>query len=188
MSTLNELRTEPGVLTAPGEEPRFAASLLVNDDETEIQVIGNDGVESMKVSRIDQDENSGRLVLSTKKVKYSWRPLREADGTWLSRLHVPVPVEAIPGIAAGDVMATEMLSAFSSGDSPYVLGVVYETADGQWVRSGGSFLPIAGDDTTYSDMDRIVIDPDKAKDFLDLYDRNYVSVSDAVTYEAPSAE
>lgn len=85
-------------------------------------------------------------------------------------------------------MATEMLSAFSDSDSPYVLGVVYETADGKWVRSGGQFLPIAGDDTTYDTMDRIIIDPAKSSDFLDLYDRNYVTVSDATGYESAVSE
>lgn len=81
-------------------------------------------------------------------------------------------------------MTTEVLSAFSSGDSPYVLGVVYETAEGSWVRQGGQFLPMASDDTTYADMDRIEIEAGKSKEFLDLYDRNYVTVSDAAGFEA----
>ena len=184
MSNFTPLRSEPGVLTAPGQEPRFAAAILVSENEKELQIIGPDGVETMKVSRIDQDGTSARLVLSTNKSKYNWRPLREADGVWISQLHIPLPVEALPSIATGETVATEVLSAYSSGDSPYVLGVTYETADGSWVRSGGQFLPISGDDTTYADMDRIVIEPAKAKDFLDLYDRNYVTVSDAIGYEA----
>lgn len=85
-------------------------------------------------------------------------------------------------------MTTETLSAYSSGDSPYVLGVVYETPEGLWSRNGGSFLPMANEDDTFADMDRIVIAPEKAKDFLELYDKNYVAVSDAVGYEAPDAE
>ncbi len=188
MSNLTTLRPEPGVITAPGQEPRYAASVLVNDAETEVQVIGPDGVFTIPVSRIDQDGNSARLVLVAKTVKYNWRPLREADGIWLSKLGVPLPVEAIPGIATGDEVSTEVLSAYSSGDSPYVLGVVYETADGRWVRYGGSFLPMSGDDTTYADMDRVIIDPTKAKEFLDLYDKNYVAVSDALGYEDLGAE
>lgn len=189
MTTSTPLRSEPGVITAPGEEPKFAAALLTNEKETEVQLIGADGVETIKVARIDTDPNSDRLVLVTKKAKYNWRPIREADGIWISSLQVPIPIEAIPTIAvSGDTMAKEILSAFSDGDSPYVLGVTYETADGSWVRSGGTFLPVAGDDTTYDTMDRIIIDPMKAKDFLDLYDRNYVTVSDATGYEVPSAE
>lgn len=184
MSNFSPLRAEPGVLTAAGEDPRFAASILVDDSESEIKIVGPDGVETLKIARIEQDGNSARLVLSTKKSKYNWRPLREADGVWISQLHIPLPVEALPSIATGETVATEVLSAYSSGDSPYVLGVTYETADGSWVRSGGQFLPISGDDTTYADMDRIVIEPAKAKDFLDLYDRNYVTVSDAIGYEA----
>ena len=186
MTNFTPLRSEPGVLTSPGEEPRFVAALLVDDSESNLQVIGPDGVETLSVSRIEHDGNSARLVLSTKKSKYNWRPLRDADGVWISQLRIPLPVEAIPSIATGETVATEILSAFSSGDSPYVLGVTYETADGSWVRSGGQFLPMAGDDTTYADMDRIIIEPAKAKDFLDLYDRNYVTVSDATDYEAIS--
>lgn len=185
MSNFSPLRSEPGVITAPGEPPRYVAALLVNDSESEVKVVTPDGVDSIKVARIDPDGNSARLILVTNKVKYSWRPLREADGIWLSALKVPLPVEAIPGIASGEMM-TELLSAFSSGDSPYVLGVVLETADGRWVRSGGQFLPMAGDDTTFADMDRIDIDPARAEEFLDLYDRNYVTVSDASGYEAIS--
>lgn len=185
MANFSPLRSEPGVITAPGEEPKFAAALLVDDSASEVRIIGPEGVESIKVARIDQDGNSARLILVTKKVKYNWRPLREADGIWLSPLGIPLPVEAIPGIATGDTVS-ELLSAFSSGDSPYVLGVVYETSEGQWVRSGGQFLPIAGDDTTYADMDRIIIDPSKAKEFLELYDKNYVTVSDATGFEAIS--
>lgn len=185
MTDYHPLRSEPGVLTAPGEEPKFVAAVLANEKETSIQLILPDGVETVNVARIDQDANSARLVLVTKKAKYNWRPIREADGIWISELAIPLPVEAIPGIAvSGDTVAKEILSAFSEADSPYVLGVTYETADGSWVRSGGQFLPIAGDDTTYSTMDRIVIDASKAKEFLDLYDRNYVTVSDAAGYEA----
>ncbi len=184
MANFIPLRSEPGALTAPGEEPRFAAALLVSENESDIQIIGPDGVETVKVSRIDQDGTSARLVLSTKKSKYNWRPLRDADGIWISKLQIPLPVEVLSSIATGETMATEVLSAFSSGDSPYVLGVTYQTADGSWVRQGGQFLPVATDDTTFADMDRIEIEPTKAKEFLDLYDRNYVTVSDAAGFEA----
>jgi len=185
MANFHAIRSEPGVITAPGEDPKFVAAVLANDNESEVQLIMPDGVESVKVARIDQDANSARLVLVTKKAKFNWRPIREADGIWISKLGIPLPIEAIPGIAvSGDTVAKEILSAFSDQDSPYVLGVTYETADGSWSRSGGQFLPMSGDDTTYSTMDRIVIDPSKAKEFLDLYDKNYVTVSDAAGYEA----
>ena len=189
MANFTPLRSEPGVITSPGISPEFAAALLVNEKETEVQVINSKGIETIKIARIDQDVNSGRLVLVTNKIKYNWRPVREADGVWLSQHRIPLPIEAIPGIAvSGDIVATEMLSAFSDSDSPYVLGVVYETADGKWVRSGGQFLPVSGDDTTYDTMDRIIIDPVKSSDFLDLYDRNYVTVSDATGFESAASE
>lgn len=185
MRDFTPLRSEPGVITAPGSEPKFAAALMTNASQKEVKVIGPNGVETIWVARIDGDPNSGRLVLVTKKMKYNWRPIREADGIWISQLRIPIPIEAIPGIAvSGDTVAKEIVSAFSDGDSPYVLGVTYETAEGSWVRSGGQFLPVAGDDTTYADMDRIIIDPVKVKEFLDLYDKNYVTVSDASSYES----
>lgn len=184
MTNFTALRAEPGVLTAPGQEPRYTSALLVDESETEIRIVGPDGDEVVKVSRIDHDGSSARLVLSTKKSKYNWRPIREADGIWISKLGIPLPVEVIPSIATGETVTTEVLSAFSSGDSPYVLGVVYETAEGSWVRQGGQFLPMASDDTTYADMDRIEIEAGKSKEFLDLYDRNYVTVSDAAGFEA----
>lgn len=189
MTDYTVLRGEPGVITTSGSAPRYAATLLVNESETEVLIADPSGFESLKVARIDSDGNSGRLILVTKKAKYNWRPLREADGIWISSLRIPVPVEAIPDIAvSGDTVATEILSAFSDSDSPYVLGVVYETAAGRWVRSGGQFLPMAGDDTTYETMERIVIDPARASEFLDLYDRNYVTVSDAAGFESAASE
>jgi hypothetical protein len=189
MSNYTILRGEPGAVTAPATEPVYAATLLVNEGGDEVVIASPDGFEPLPVSRIDEDGNSGRLILVTDRAKYNWRPIREADGIWISRHAIPLPIEALPGIAvSGDIVAKEILSAFSDSDSPYVLGVVFETADGKWVRSGGQFLPIAGDDTTYDTMDRIVIDPAKASDFLDLYDRNYVTVSDATGYESAVSE
>lgn len=187
MEKYEPLRSTPGAITAPGVEPRLAVALLSNEKQTQVQIVGPNGVETLPVSRIDQDSNSDRLVLVTKTVKYNWRPLREADGVWLSQFKIPLPVETLPSMTPGEPVDTEVLSAYSSGDSPYVLGVVYETADGRWVRSGGSYLPMAADDTTYADMDRVIIAPEKAKSFLDLYDKNYVAVSDAAGYEAPDA-
>lgn len=186
MTNFSSLRDTPGAITAPGESPVLAVALLTNDKQTEVQILTPTGVEIRKVVRIDEDANSDRLVLVTNKIKYNWRPLREADGIWLSRHHVPLPVDALLTTATGGPMITEILSAYSSGDSPYVLGTVYETGDGRWVRSGGTFLPMSPDDTTYADMDRIIIDPEKTKEFLDLYDRNYVTVSDAVAFETVS--
>lgn len=189
MSNLRPLRDVPGVLTSQTTAPLFVSALFVNSKETEVQALTADGIETFKVDRVDEVANSDRLVLVSKTVKYNWRPPREADGIWLSSLRVPIPVEAMSTIATGDEMENlENLSAYSSGDSPYVLGVVYTTPDGRWVRSSGSFLPIAEDDTTYADMDRIDIDPARSKDFLDLYDRNYVTVSDAIGFEQESAE
>lgn len=183
MTSFTPLRTLPGALTAPGMVPVFVEVLLANEDETEIQYLAPDRVESIKVARIDHDANSDRLVLVTNKVKYTWRPLREADGIWATEFRTPLPVEAIIEIATGDPVDPKTLSAYSSGDSPYVLGVVLETPDGQWVRSGGTFLPMSVDDTTYADMERIAIDPSRADEFLELYDKNYVTVSDAVAFE-----
>lgn len=186
MTDFTALRTSPGVITAPGVEPVYTPVLLANAKETAIQYLTDEGVESIKVARIDHDPNSDRLVLVTNKVKYTWRPVREADGIWATEFKIPLPVEAITEILTGDPLIEKILSAYSSGDSPYVLGVVFETADGQWVRSGGTFIPMSPDDTTYADMDRIVIDPVRSKEFLDLYDKNYVTVSDAAAYETIS--
>lgn len=183
MTTFTPLRTEPGALTAPGMVPTFVEVLLANEEGTEVQYLTESGVDTVKVVRIDHDPNSDRLVLVTNKVKYTWRPLREADGIWATEFRTPLPVEAIIEIQTGDPLNPKTLSAYSSGDSPYVLGVLLETPDGQWVRSGGAFLPVSADDTTYADMDRISIDPSRADEFLELYDRNYVTVSDALTYE-----
>lgn len=186
MSDLTPLKTTPGVITAPGAPPIFAGGVFVNEKGTEVQILTPEGVETLKVARIDTDPNSDRLVLVTTKVRYMWRSIRPADGIWASAFKVPLPVEAIIEILSGETMDDKIISAYSSGDSPYVLGVTLETPDGQWVRSSGSFLPMSPDDTTYADMDRIVIDPDRVKDFLDLYDKNYVTVSDATGYESIS--
>lgn len=186
MSDITPLKTSPGVLTSAGQVPIYVGALFSNGDGSEVQALTPDGIETFKVARIDPDPNSDRLVLVTKKIRYTWRPIREADGIWATPFHVPMPTEAIVEILTGDPMGEKLISAYSSGESPYVLGVTYESPEGSWVRTGGSFLPMSPDDTTYADMDRIEIAPEKVKDFLDLYDKNYVTVSDAANFESDS--
>lgn len=78
---------------------------------------------------------------------------------------------------------SETLAAYSLDDSAYVLGVLYSDDMGRWMRVDGDWVLLSRTDNTYNDMIVTPIAPDKAADFLDLYDNNYVSVQDLDQYE-----
>ncbi len=179
------VRLGGGVFYQEGGTPRVAVAVFRNKSSTELTLITPDGIEQFKVSKFEDQGVSGRLVFVSSKKSHIWRPFREADGAWVSRYRVALPTDAIIGAInfGGEMPSVEALDAYTSDDAPYVLGVVYSNPQGRWVRNSGRWVSLAQDDDTYADMNKIVIAPDKSKDFLSVYDRNFVTVSDASEYE-----
>ena len=82
----------------------------------------------------------------------------------------------------------ETLDAYATADSPYLVGLVYTNAVGRWSRVDGDWVLLASDDDTFNDMDVFEIDPDRGQEFIDQYDSNFVSVTDAEQYESAESE
>lgn len=150
---------------------------------------------------VSVDGNTGRLNFTSTGTPFGIRELREDDGSWLSRYKTLLPLPALGSligrvgdsgtmVTAGPTDPRETLDAFTTEDSPYVVGVLYTNTAGRWSREGGDWVPVSPDDPTFStgDSDLIVtpIDPDKADQFLNLFDQNYVTVSDAERFETTS--
>ncbi|UDL15874.1 hypothetical protein QEH42_gp083 [Microbacterium phage Pumpernickel] len=187
MATDNKSRiwTGLGVLVG-GPEPLPIESIRSTEAGRSITAVSPEGEETtFRASKLNIERNSGRIVFTSNRVLYQTRELRETDGQWLSAYQIDLPLEAVESLMAGAPrMAQESIIAYASDDSPYVLGVVYKNGESSWVRSDGDWLLIAEGDDTYQGMEAINIGAEEAEEFLDLYDRNFVTVSDAQKYES----
>jgi len=121
--------------------------------------------------------------------QYVIRPIRSEDGYWLSDLHTSIPIDALMDKVTGDNM-NETLTAYMLDDSPYVVGLVYHTDNGDYSREDGMWVQLSPDDDLFSNDDvySADIDPSKADEFINLYDDNYVSVDDLTDYESADSE
>lgn len=133
----------------------------------------------------------GTLTFDTDGVKHTLRSPREDDGEWLSKYKTWLPVEAVNKLISGGNVAdtigqTEDLTAYAMDDSPYILGLVYTNAAGTWVRVDNDWVLMSPEDRTFSGMTSISIDPERAQDFLKLYDNNFVTIDDADEFEDPA--
>jgi hypothetical protein len=180
------VRQAVGVLTDGSSEPLPVVSVLASEDDKLVRVISSRGMsQDFKVSKLNISQVSGRIMFVSNRISYNIREPRETDGQWLSVYNVDLPLEAVETLVAGDTsMDDESIVAYADGDSPYVLGVIYQNEGIRWVRYDGDWLLVAEDDDTYDGMERMLISPERTEEFLDLYDHNYVTVSDAQQYES----
>jgi hypothetical protein len=158
---------------------------------------GTDEILSIDLNQLSTDNKTGRLTfVSPDGIKYNVREFRENDGRWMSKYRISLPEEALsyltPQNEGADVVRLtgndltapdESLDAFSIDDSVYILGLVYTNQYGRFSRVDGDWVLLAPNDRTYDDMIVTSIDPNRAEEFLDLYDRNYVTVTDAEEFE-----
>jgi hypothetical protein len=82
----------------------------------------------------------------------------------------------------------ERLTAYATDSSVYVIGLVYENALGRWVRIDGDWSLMAEDDKSFFDAIVIDIDPDRGDEYIEMFDKNYVTVTDTENYEIPTEE
>jgi hypothetical protein len=189
-----------GVLTRD-DEPTAAEAVVRADSTKDGLIIHMPGISPVTYPSKDLtvDQKTGRLTFTSAATRYRLRELREDDGVWLSKYKTLLPLPALGALVepgtSGDQVASpddsnniqnETLDAFATEDSVYIVGVVYTNSAGRWVREGGDWLLLSGSDTTFSGDDLIVItvDPRKADQFLDMFDQNFVTVTDAERYEA----
>jgi len=154
-----------------------------------------------KTGDVSIDGTTGRIAFTTDGAPYGIRELREDDGSWLSAYKTLLPLSALESlvgrVGSGETVANpeddlntpdETLDAYATDDSPYVVGVLYTNNAGRWARQGGDWVLLGANDTTFesdedTDFQVIPIDPDKADQFLNDYDQNYISVDDVSKYE-----
>lgn len=85
--------------------------------------------------------------------------------------------------SGGEGTQGETLEARAANDSAYIVGLLYNNDSGTWSRIDGDWVLLAPEDEAYEDTVVIEIDPDKASDFIKMYDDNYITVTDAEQYE-----
>lgn len=177
-----------GVLSSQGSAPVAISEARLSDDGKSIAFDGNvDSSESMPATKLNIFQRSGTMYFRSKGVDYTVRELRDNDGLWLSKYRILLPEEALSALIAigGQVDSNEQFMAVATEDSPYVVAVLYSNGSGTYSRQDGQWVKLAENDTTFDSMIPMAVDPSKAREFLDLYDDNFVSVSDAQKYESP---
>lgn len=165
---------------------------IVTDYSVTLVKPGGEQIDFIQPTRISRDRATGRLSFESGGDSYTVRELREDDGQWISKYKTWLPIAALQTLINGDTVedlsqVEESIDAFALDDSPYVLGVVYTNNAGRWVRLNGDWVLLAPEDTTYSGMGVINIDPERADEFLALYDDNFVTVQDAEAFEAEAS-
>lgn len=194
-----------GVLTRD-DDPSYSEGVVRADSTAEGLVVRHPRLASVTypTDNLTIDQKTGRLSFISSAAPYGIRELREDDGEWLSKFKTYLPLTALHGLIgsdSGDEVADlstddltapdETLDAFATDGSPYIVGIVYTNTAGRWSREGGDWVLLGGDDDTFSsdndDLSVISIDPERADDFLNMYDQNYVTVTDAERFEAPDS-
>lgn len=189
MSSDRMIFPNPGVVVSPkGETPLRAIRWAMATPDDNLKVKDRRGrVLRISADSLTQDGSNDRIVFESDGNRNFIREVQESDGTWLSRYKIALPVEVLENmVAQGENAVNETILAYSLDDSPYVIGVVYKDKTGSWLRQNQEWTLLSNNDDTFDKENVYVseIDPEKAGEFIELYDRNYVTVSDAEQYES----
>lgn len=148
---------------------------------------------------VSEERKTGRIIFSVDNVNYRIRELSEDDGYWMSKYKTFLPVTALRSIIKAkskeqnventiNAEMAETMTAYATDDSVYIVGLVYANENGRWSRIGGDWMMMAEGSNPFMDLISIEIDQNRADEFIKIYDENYVTVTDAETYEEPTAE
>ena len=139
------------------------------------------------ISDITTDKNTGIIKFSTLSADYTVRELREEDGIWLSFYRIPLPVSVLkqnlkkimeknPMAADADTPVEELYACTFVGDD-VVVGLLYDNDFGRYARIGGDWVLMSELDGAFDDIIAVPIDPEKADEFLELYDTQTLILS-----------
>lgn len=200
MSTYQTLFLTPRVVVAkPKDESgplvRIAKSATAtNDDEfVTFDYIAGEEVTITVSNEITNNKNTGIITFSDSEADYYVRPLRDEDGYWLSSLKTPLPVEALMqkikwiqrntmkvfNSGLSDALQEETLSAFSYPGTTAVVGLLYNDSVGRWLRVDGDWLLVndIDDSMILDDAVMVTIDPEKADEFINLFDEKHLDIN-----------
>jgi hypothetical protein len=184
----------PGVMVRPNDEDNGLVPIrwAMATGEGNLKVKTASGkVEAISADHLTQSHSNDRIVFESDGDRNFIREIQESDGTWLSKYKVALPVEVLERrVLDGKGNMAESIKAYALDDSPYVIGVVYQTSTGNWLRQHQDWTLLSPDDETFSkeNIQILDIDPEQAREFIELYDKNYVTVSDAEKYESAESD
>lgn len=185
------VRPGVGVLTSSGGTPILTTGVVMETSRAAVTATLVDGTEeNYPTSEVSVDPQTARMEFVSNDTTYRIRELRETDGSWLSVYKTDLPAEALRAFAktGEDMDIQETLDAFALEDSVYVVGLVYTNGMGRWSRVDGDWILLASDDATYEGLEAISIDADRAQSFITLFDKNFVTVTDAEKYESAGSQ
>lgn len=178
---------------ATGEkQARLAVGAVAHDGDSAVSFdywLSNDPTVFVE-SDITVEPFTGIIKFSTLEQDYYIRPLREEDGTWLSRFKTPLPVDALKsniakGLEQGQVNEDgELLYATVFAGDDVVVGLIYDNDFGKFARIGGEWILLSDAEPESEDMIVIPIDPDKADELITLFDSKILTISTIKPYEA----
>lgn len=169
-----------------GGTPQFVMGAGASEDQKTVSVLpAGLGETTFSTEDLTRNRVTATMEFTSEGTQYRIRRPRETDGLWASQYKIILSLPALKGLVPeGDNMDVfENLVAYATDDSPYVVGLVYQNSLGSFVRESGDWVLLSADNDTYEDASIFRIDPEGAKAFIDLYDRNHVSISDVQKYE-----
>lgn len=182
-----------GVVTQT-DNPEFSLAVkgvyLEGDTLTVVSPSGSETTFDTK--NISEVRKTGRISFESDGSEYLIRELSEDDGYWLSQYKTWLPLAAIKSLINSQPESTEnvdlnspieSLVAYANDTSVYVLGLEYTNAAGVWARVGGDWVLVPTENSPFENMIAIPISKEQAPEFIELYDKNYVTVQDAEKYE-----
>ena len=146
-------------------------------------------------------EFATKLVFQDDTNVYLIRKLVSEDGSWISKYKAPVPVEVLESKVslesrplieqqlgssvpqAGFLPFFESMVVYSREDVGMIAEVIYMTSAGTYIRQDSGWSKADMSNEKYEDLFVAELSLDRAKDFLDAYDRNAsMSVKEALSY------
>jgi hypothetical protein len=186
-----------GVLEAVGstDPSREVVQFAYYYDEDTLAVIYIDGsMESFPLNsgKIDPYKN-GFVKFTSNSVNYQIRMFNEQDGRWISKYKISIPESIAKQIAiqANKELANNMpylqdnveeLVAFCPSDGDYIIGLLYVTKYGPFMRESGTWLGVSPHDTTFDGMSAFSSSVEGAEDLVDLFDSGPLPLEEAKKY------
>lgn len=165
----------------------------------------DDSIRTIDVTgELTKDKDTGIITFSSSDGDFYYiRRLRQEDGYWLSDLKMPLPVAAllqkINFLRQADEMKLfpsendsefqkESLFAFTFPGRKFIVGLFYRDPINNWLRVDGAWLKMGDmDEFMYlSDAQMVEINPDRAEEFVDLFDDVYLDINMIDEYLTPN--
>jgi hypothetical protein len=193
-----------GVLENASEKSAIIGAYYDSEEEFKglYLITAEDGVNYFDIPLEDIfiDGLSQFLFFAYEGLDYTVRPLVEDDGIWVSNLKTPLPylvlskmivtestdtIKEIVNVDIGDSLPLfEALFAYYNESLDLVVSLVYMSNFGTYARVDGDWSEDDISAPSYQDLFTVEIGPNKADEFIDLFDKKLgnVSLSETTPY------